>query len=109
MGCLALLPWLAACERPVEAQWSGYVEGDFVYVAAPLGWFNTRLILGVVFFVLFTPAALLLAFKRALDPSKDMLRRAPHEGSYWVKREQQRPREAPGRRSVHQSSVYPTG
>jgi hypothetical protein len=62
------------------------------YVAAPLGWFNTRLILAVVFFVLFTPFALVLAIKRAMNPEKDMLRRAARPGSYWVKREQQRPR-----------------
>lgn len=62
------------------------------YVAAPLGWFNTRLILAVVFFVLFTPFALFLAIKRSMNPEKDMLRRKARPGSYWVKREQQRPR-----------------
>lgn len=62
------------------------------YVAAPLGWFNTRLILAIVFFILFTPFALVLAIKRAMNPEKDMLRRKARPGSYWVKREQQRPR-----------------
>ncbi len=62
------------------------------YVAAPLGWFNTRLILAVVFFILFTPFALVLAIKRSMNPEKDMLRRNARPGSYWVKREQQRPR-----------------
>jgi HlyD family secretion protein len=28
---------LAACERPVERAWSGYAEGEYVYVAAPIG------------------------------------------------------------------------
>lgn len=28
---------LAACGRPEDAGWSGYVEGDYVYVASPLG------------------------------------------------------------------------
>ena len=27
---------LAACAKPVDPGWSGYVEGDYVYVAAPL-------------------------------------------------------------------------
>lgn len=62
------------------------------YVAAPLGWFNTRLILAIVFFILFTPFALVLAIKRSMNPEKDMLRRKARPGSYWVKREQQRPR-----------------
>lgn len=34
----ALVPaLLAACSAPAERGWSGYAEGDFVYVAAPLG------------------------------------------------------------------------
>jgi HlyD family secretion protein len=28
--------WLASCSRPAPAGWQGYLEGDFVYVAAPL-------------------------------------------------------------------------
>lgn len=32
--CAAAL--LTACGKPVDAGWSGYVEGDYVYVAAPL-------------------------------------------------------------------------
>lgn len=28
---------LAACERPAERAWSGYVEGDYMHVAAPIG------------------------------------------------------------------------
>lgn len=35
MGCAALL--LAACAKPVDPVWSGYAEGDYVHVAAPLG------------------------------------------------------------------------
>jgi HlyD family secretion protein len=36
---IALLCWVAVlvgCAKPVETTWSGYVEGDYVYVAAPL-------------------------------------------------------------------------
>ncbi len=65
---------------PFHRVWMGYV-------AAPLGWFNTRLLLGLVFFLLFSPIALVL---RLLG--KDPLRRASHPGSYWLPREQ-RPRE----------------
>ncbi|MDH4059224.1 MAG: HlyD family efflux transporter periplasmic adaptor subunit [Aquincola sp.] len=28
---------LSACDRPAEHLWSGYVEGDYVYVASPIG------------------------------------------------------------------------
>jgi HlyD family secretion protein len=35
MICAVLL--LAACAKPADTFWSGYAEGDYVYVAAPLG------------------------------------------------------------------------
>lgn len=58
-------------------------------VTAPLGWFNTRLILGIVFFLVVTPMALLSKLF-----GKDRLRRQPLPPgeSYWVKRPEQRPR-----------------
>jgi hypothetical protein len=63
------------------------------FVAAPLGWFNTRLILGVVFFILFTPMAIALAIKRAITPDDDPLSRQPKPGrSYWRRRDQPRPK-----------------
>jgi len=34
---LFALLWVAACGDPAPAGWSGYVEGDYVYVASPLG------------------------------------------------------------------------
>jgi HlyD family secretion protein len=34
---LPVLLALVACAKPAEPQWSGYVEGDYVYVAAPIG------------------------------------------------------------------------
>jgi HlyD family secretion protein len=33
---LALAALVGACSRPTETLWSGYVEGDYVYVAAPI-------------------------------------------------------------------------
>jgi hypothetical protein len=62
------------------------------YVTAPLGWFNTRLILSIVFYAMFTPMGLWFAMRRALWPETDSLRRTPHEGSYWVTRDKQRGR-----------------
>ena len=57
------------------------------WVTAPLGWFNTRLILGIVWVLLFTPVAIV----RRLFAS-DALRRntLPKDQSYWLKREKQR-------------------
>ena len=57
------------------------------YVTAPLGFVNTRIILGIVFFLVLTPMALI-----ARVFGKDRLRRAPlpKGESYWVPREQQR-------------------
>jgi hypothetical protein len=63
------------------------------WVAAPLGWFNTRLILGVVFFLMFTPFGLVLALYRSLKPETDPLRRTRRDGSYWKPRDKQRPRD----------------
>lgn len=34
---LGLAVLVAACAKPADAVWSGYVEGDYVYVAAPIG------------------------------------------------------------------------
>lgn len=55
-------------------------------VARALGWFNTRLILIVMFYALFTPIGLLL---RILG--KDLLNRKidPDAPSYWIAREEE--------------------
>lgn len=42
----------------------------WMYLGAALGWFNTRLILGLIFYLMFTPVALLLWLLR-----KDPMRR----------------------------------
>lgn len=36
-AALALATILVACAEPADAVWAGYVEGDYVYVAAPIG------------------------------------------------------------------------
>ena len=36
LAVLGLPALLGACSRPAEPLWSGYVEGDYVYVAAPI-------------------------------------------------------------------------
>ena len=61
-------------------------------VTAPLGWFNTRLLLGIVFYTMFTPIAVVLWIRRKLAPESDALRRQPLPASesYWVLREKQR-------------------
>jgi hypothetical protein len=85
MGLLgALVPALLV---PFYRFWMGYV-------AAPLGWFNTRVILAVVFFLLFTPMSIGLWLKRKLLGGDDPLLRAPRAGgTYWRRRERTRGRE----------------
>lgn len=36
ISAIALLSLLSACKAPAESGWSGYVEGDYVYIAAPV-------------------------------------------------------------------------
>ncbi|MCO5170285.1 MAG: SxtJ family membrane protein [Planctomycetes bacterium] len=76
---------LPAALVPFYRFWMGFV-------AAPLGWFNTRLILGVVFYLMFTPMALVLWLKRRARPEDDPLGLAERPGSYWRKREKPRAR-----------------
>lgn len=49
-----------------------------------LGWVNTRIILSIVYFLIFTPIALFFRFI-GKDP---MDRRFKSVGSYWIKREE---------------------
>mgnify|MGYP001207578213 CR=1 FL=1 len=57
------------------------------YVAAPLGWFNTRLILGLVFFLFVTPMGLLA---RVFGKNRLAVAPLPQGESYWRKRHEQR-------------------
>jgi hypothetical protein len=62
--------------KPVYIAWM-----RFAYV---LGWINTRLILAIMFYLIFTPIGLALRLLR-----KDLLERKKGEGelSYWKKKE----------------------
>lgn len=55
-----------------------------IFIARRLGWFNTRLLLGLIYFLMFTPLALLFRIigRDALDRKID--RKAD---SYWQRRE----------------------
>ncbi len=61
---------------PIHRVWMG--------TANALGWFNTRLILGLVYFLVITPTGLLMRLIRR-DP---LQRRLHNQKSYWVARPQ---------------------
>ncbi len=73
LGLLALLapPLLG----PVYKGWMGMAHG--------LGWFNTRLLLGVVYFVMVTPIGLVMRLT-GRDP---LDRRLRDRESYWIPRQ----------------------
>ena len=52
-------------------------------IAQGLGWFNTRLLLGLIFFLLFTPLALIFRLMRRDFLDRKLERKAE---SYWQKR-----------------------
>jgi hypothetical protein len=57
------------------------VHAAWMRVVAPIGWFNTRLLLGVVYYLVLLPTGLIR--RLGVDPL-DM--RGPPRPSYWVKR-----------------------
>jgi hypothetical protein len=61
--------------RPVYVGWM-----KFAFI---LGWVNTRLVLGIFFYVILTPGSLVMRFLR-----RDVLRRKfePGAPSYWISR-----------------------
>lgn len=68
-GSGALLPTLL---RPIEKVW--------MRAAGWMGWFMTRVILGLVFLIIFTPAGLIIRLLRR-DPMNLRLRKGA--ASYW--------------------------
>jgi hypothetical protein len=72
---LALGLFLPRALAPLNRVWMAIGHG--------LGWVNSKIILGFVFFIIVTPIAMLM---KALG--RDLLsRRLQHSGSYWVKRD----------------------
>ncbi len=57
-------------------------------VVAPLGFVNTRLLLTLLFTLLFAPIGIWFWLRRTISPSKDALERAPRpaDQTYWHKR-----------------------
>jgi len=76
LGGLALLAPRALA--PIERLWMG--------AAHVLGWFNTRLIMGVVYFLVMTPTGIIMRLV-GRDP---LNRRLMDRPSYWVKRTESR-------------------
>ena len=65
--------------RTLGTVW-GILRRSWMKFAAALGWFNTRLLLTVVYMILFGLGAVVLKILR-----KDLLRRKPNGGgSYWT-------------------------
>jgi hypothetical protein len=80
LGALGVLLVVPGLLFPVVL---GPVERGWMAFASALGWFNTRLILGLVYYVVFTPAGLIR--RLAGDPLDRRLRTgAP---SHWIPRE----------------------
>lgn len=58
-------------------------------VAAVLGWVNSRILLGIMFYGIMTPMGIVMRFFR-----NPMDRRGPNRETYWIRREKTRqPRE----------------
>ncbi len=57
----------------------------FMKVAHILGWINTRILLGIIYYIMITPIGVIMKVF-----GKDLLdkRIKPDKGSYWVKREE---------------------
>lgn len=91
VGCMVVFAvsglWVHALLRPVYTVWMAF--------AAALGWLNTRILLGLVFYLVITPVGLLfrLIGKRLIDKRPE-----PKAPTYW------KPRTSPPyerRRSEH--------
>ncbi len=63
----------------------GPVHTVWMKVADALGWFNTRVLLGLVYFLVMTPTGIVMRLM-GRDPLDRRLKDRP---TYWIKREQQ--------------------
>lgn len=87
---VGLYPWffsagfLVLCAAIFLPRALRLVYAAFLKVAHALGWFNTRLILIFIYFVILTPISIIMKVF-----GKDMLHRKidKHASSYWIKRE----------------------
>jgi hypothetical protein len=70
--------WVYPVLKPIYVGWMSF--------AFSLGWVNTRLILGIVFYLIFTPAGLVM---RLLGKDPLVLRFDSEATTYWVKRKPQ--------------------
>ena len=70
--------WVYRILKPIYVGWMTF--------AFALGWVNTRIILGLVFYLVFAPAGLIL---RLLGKDPLGLRADRQAGTYWVKRKPQ--------------------
>jgi hypothetical protein len=68
--------WRPAWMRPIFVGW--------MFAAAPIGWVVSRLILGIVYFVVLTPIGLVLRLTKG-DPLQQ--RFDPSASTYWTPRE----------------------
>jgi hypothetical protein len=75
-GSLAVVCWLPVLGPVLYRAW-------MLGVAAPLGWFNARVILTILFLLAFVPGGLFLRLRRRKDPAHDPLGRGSAGGSYW--------------------------
>jgi hypothetical protein len=72
--------WSYPILKPIYVGWMTF--------AFALGWVNTRLILGIVFYLIFTPAGLVM---RLLGKDPLVLRFDRQATTYWVRRKPQDP------------------
>lgn len=61
LGGIILIPTL------IQPLWLKVIYGPWMKLGAILGWFNTRLILGILFFVLVTPMGIIMRLRKK-DP-----------------------------------------
>jgi saxitoxin biosynthesis operon SxtJ-like protein len=82
LGSLGSFLLVAGLALPVALAWPYRAWMAFAH---GLGWFNTRLLLVLVFYLMLTPLGLLMRIlgKRPLN-----LEREPEAESYWITREQ---------------------
>ena len=78
-----LVALLAVTVGPLGVAWPRTIRPVFVGWMAlvyPIGWIVSRVVLGVIFYGLFTPVAWIF---RIIGRDELRLKRQPHTGTYW--------------------------